>query len=166
LKNQLKSELKNSSYVYIFSDETPFYVGKGTGLRFLDHLKTNPRLTGETDVEIIMTVNESASFWMERMLISAFGRLDKGSGTLMNRTSGGNGAVGRIVAASTRAHISIKYKGGGNPMYGVNRSGELNPRFGQKQSDETKIAISNALKGRRFSAEHRHRLSEAAKRRS
>jgi hypothetical protein len=98
------------TYIY-FNPETdvPFYVGKGKDDRANTHIKglssgnkyamgriRNLRAKGiEPTVEIIHTTNETAAFWLERCFIAAYGRKDLGTGSLQNKSDGGEGATGR-----------------------------------------------------------------------
>ena len=113
---------------------TPFYVGKGKGMRYSVHLRRRGpnrilsntivglRAAGlEPLVEIIPASSECAAFEYEKSLILIFGRRDLGLGPLLNYTDGGDGESGRK----------------------------------HKHSDETKRRISEALKGRTFSPETR-----------
>lgn len=71
--------------------------------------------------------------------------------------------------AKMRVSAIGKYAGIQNPMYGVHRFNEQAPMFNKKHSDETKqkMSISGigkhyALKGRKYSDEHKKKISEAA----
>ena len=98
-------------YVYVLcrSDGTPFYVGKGVGLRIFQHeaeARNSDRLTHKLNVirstsrrgesirycvESSFTV-ESEALARERELIALFGRSDRRQGPLTNQTDGGEGA--------------------------------------------------------------------------
>jgi hypothetical protein len=103
-------------YVYIYRDprptknKQPVYVGKGTGDRdlshwskgshnkplqdFLSHLKANNL---EAIVErVFETENEEEAFAKEMQLIELYGRRDLRTGSLFNRTAGGEGPTGYI----------------------------------------------------------------------
>ena len=103
-------------YVYVYRDPRPskglqpVYVGKGTGDRdtshwlrsshnkplqdFLSHLRRNVL---EPVVErVFESPDEQAAFAKEVELILLFGRRDTSTGSLFNRTSGGEGASGFV----------------------------------------------------------------------
>lgn len=103
--------LARQHYVYVLSraDGTPFYVGKGVGLRCLNHeaeARNSDRLTHKLNVIRSMTRrgeairyciesdfdSESEALSRERELIALFGRHDLRRGPLTNQTDGGEGA--------------------------------------------------------------------------
>jgi hypothetical protein len=51
-------------------------------------------------------------------------------------------------------------KGDKNPMYGVHRYGIEAPNYGTIYSDEVKLKISESLKGRTLSTEHKRKIME------
>jgi len=48
-----------------------------------------------------------------------------------------------------------------NPMFGVHRFGKDAPRYGKKNSEETRKKLSKALKGKPKSEQHKRKISEA-----
>jgi hypothetical protein len=112
-------------YVYIlrYPDGRPFYVGKGSGGRVRKHLKQSDRPLVRQIIEELKLANsqpvvdvvfesqvEAEAFEQEIRLISQFGRRDRGTGILVNRTDGGDGIVGREVTAETRALLRDIFK--------------------------------------------------------
>jgi hypothetical protein len=103
-------------YVYVYRDprpsknNEPVYVGKGTGDRdlshwsrgshnkpfqdFISHLKQRGLVA--TAQRVFETENEGEAFAKEIELIRLYGRRDLKTGTLFNRTDGGEGASGAI----------------------------------------------------------------------
>jgi hypothetical protein len=79
------------NYTYIYRDEagTPYYVGKGINRRcFGRHSVPTPP---PDRIEIFEQPSAEAAYEHERSLVQLYGRLDLGTGTLMNETDGGAG---------------------------------------------------------------------------
>lgn len=99
------SEVLTDFYVYLHRDrvtKVPFYVGKGRGLRSSDpthrsaewreHVAT---LNGDYEVLIVHSgLIEKDAFLEEARLILQFGKRSEGTGTLVNRTDGGEDEMG------------------------------------------------------------------------
>jgi len=88
---------------------------------------------------------------IEKLLIEKYGRKDLGLGNLVNMTDGGEGALGLIRSEETRQKMSEANKG------------ESNPNFGKTPSEESRLKMSKAQKGRTFSEESRLKMSKAQK---
>ena len=84
-------------------------------------------------------------------MIALFGRKDKGTGILRNRTDGGEGASGTMVSTDTRRKLSEC------------RLGEKNPNFGKKMSKNQRERLSEVAKVRTYSEETRRKISEKLK---
>lgn len=99
-------------YVYIFSKQgIPFYVGKGSKTRFLDHLERSdfPSLN-HVSVSFIEFPSEESALMEEERLITAFGLRSTG-GLLVNKVGGHSGFLySRTPAlpASARLYSSLK----------------------------------------------------------
>jgi hypothetical protein len=101
----------NKFYVYQYLREkdspngkagTPYYIGKGCGKRaWGKHTVLIP--SDPTNIKIIAEhLSEADAFAMEIAFIAKYGRLDKGTGILRNRTDGGDGTSGVVVSQATR----------------------------------------------------------------
>lgn len=112
-------------YVYVYRDprpnknNQPVYVGKGTGDRdlshwsrgshnkpfqdFLSHIKRKGLIALCT--RVFESENEYEAFAKEIELITLYGRRDIGTGTLFNRTDGGEGASGAVRTDEQKANI-------------------------------------------------------------
>lgn len=85
-------------YFYIRKDGTPYYVGKGKGTRAWDSTAhtTKPWINQNNIVFVEWGLSDMWAQILERYFIRWFGRKDKGTGILRNRTDGGDGASGNI----------------------------------------------------------------------
>ena len=146
---------KPGKYVYnscMFAYE-PFYIGKGSGDRYLFHLKENKYNYNkyknnkiqkilsegynlEQYILIIPCNSEQESLNLEIKLIGDIGRHDLKEGPLTNLTDGGEGVSGIVVSKETRKKMSKAH------------TGEKNHFYGQTHSDETKNKISKVHKGK------------------
>lgn len=144
---------------------TPYYIGKGTGTR--SH--SNHRINGngvhtpkDNNYIVILESNLTSigALALERRMILWWGRIDKNTGILHNKTDGGDGGNGRIKSENELQKLSIRMIGNslGSNMSNVNKDkarlrakennpmnnieniekvrqsklGKLNPQFGKK----------------------------------
>lgn len=95
-------------------------------------------------------LTEEEAFRHEIYMIHVLGRKDLGTGTLRNRTYGGQGSSGRVLSQESRDKISIS-------------------KTGVKASQETRKKLSEALKGKnkgkRHSEESRRKMSLSQRKR-
>ncbi len=127
--NKNKSE-ERIFYVYIYIDprnNSPFYVGKGHGRRYFDHLKEkhscNPfkfnkinkikKETGEYPESILFKteLTEEEAFILEIELIARWGRKNNKTGCLTNLTGGGDGISGWHHNEEAKKKVSLHQKG-------------------------------------------------------
>lgn len=105
-------------------------------------------------VEIICDgLDERTAFELETWLISYHGRLDVGTGPLVNMTDGGEGESGRVFSLATRAKISAA---------NINRSRDLIARIAdatRNPSAETRARMGSKNLGRMLSEDHRAKIS-------
>ena len=119
-------------YVYIYrrpATNEPFYVGKGVGRRWRDHLRghgsnrwmqsvlKNMRIAGiEPMVELISCIDEQHAYLLEECLVDVIGRRSEGTGPLLNLAEGGRGgALGVRRSEETKSKIRDSRLGRGIP---------------------------------------------------
>lgn len=156
-------------YVYVKFREngTPFYVGKGsTKGRWLEHERDARRgVKGHRfaiirsmqarglevpTVKIHTNLTEAQANEYEIALIAAIGRLDLGTGPLVNLTNGGDGGGGRQHSPETIA----KWAAAGRNISPETRAKRSEALRGRQFSPETIAKWSATRRGRKQSPEH------------
>ena len=151
------------TYAYLREDGTPYYIGKGKGDRAY-RKDGKPCATPKDKSKIIQlktNLTEEEAFNHERYMIFILGRKDLGTGILLNKSDGGEGASGCIPSEETRKKRSVRMGGENNPSYG--KRGKDSPRYGKKHTQETKDKISKSLQGNVISEKTRIKISEKNK---
>jgi NUMOD3 motif len=146
-------------YAYLRENDTPYYIGKGTGNRAW--YKTKGEVGKPKDPNRIIIVEDNltltGSLAIERWLIRWYGRIDLGTGILRNQTNGGDGGKGALpgnkLSEETKKKISLSKKGKKkNPMNEESKkklSTSLKGKnLGKKRTEEQKIKMSERLKGK------------------
>lgn len=139
----------NQFYVYAFlrEDMTPYYIGKGSKNRLWEKRKGTQQPKDKWRVVVVQDgLTEADAFEFEKRLITLFGRKDLGTGILLNRTIGGEGAVGRKSSPETRAKISKASMGRIKTQAAIDKQRQSNAGF--KHSPETRLKIGQASASR------------------
>lgn len=148
-------------YVYLRSDGTPYYVGKGSGKRaWGKHASHCPR--PKDNNRIIITHSSLTELWafaIERRLIRWYGRENNKTGILANLTDGGEGGHGKVLSKDTKQKISKAHTG--RIHTSESRINMSNGQKGKKYSDEACKNMSLAAKGKPKSKEHIEKVSAA-----
>lgn len=109
-------------YVYVYLrqvDNTPYYVGKGTGDRLFQSHRSHGITTPKDKTKIIIleaNLTETGAFALERRMIRWYGRKDlpysdRPPGVLHNKTDGGEGFEGIVRSLEWKRSHSQRLKG-------------------------------------------------------
>lgn len=148
-------------YAYLRKDGTPYYIGKGSGIRFKEkHSVAIP--SDKSRIVFLEThLSELGAFALERRMIRWYGRKDMGTGILRNRTDGGEGGSGVVHSVETRKKLSDANTGVPKPPRTAEHIANLvESRKGYKHSAETKAKMSAAKKGMVATYVHKPRTEE------
>jgi hypothetical protein len=149
------------TYAYLREDGTPYYIGKGKGVRAYNKSKRDVRPPKDKSRIIFLKQNltEEEAFGHEIYMIGVFGRKDLGTGILHNRTNGGDGSSGVIVSGETKLKMSKARKG---KSFSEDHKRKISEAKKQ-QTEETRKKISQANSGKKRSEEQRKLMSERVK---
>jgi hypothetical protein len=112
----------------------------------------------------IRNTSEDYAHFIEMCLIDHYGRLNDGTGTLENKTDGGEGSSGRIVSEETKKKLQDLSKGKTHSEETKQKmKGRIPPNKGQPMSEEQKRKLSRSHKGKTLSEEHKQKLSDVNK---
>jgi hypothetical protein len=167
-----KNQEERLGYIYRhirLDTNMPFYIGIGTmdNGKYERAYDKNSRSKEwkevinncEYRVEIVLKdVPVEMLGYKEKYFIKLYGRVDLGTGTLVNKTNGGRGACGAIRSEETRKKMSESSKGKAKSEEHRRKNSEVNK--GKKLSVEHKKKISESSKGKAKSEEHKKKLSE------
>jgi hypothetical protein len=153
----------------------PFYVGKGHGKRVNSHRKEaenllkdsnsyNPNVIKNSIIHklwnqdfdfieevVIANISEEDSFYYEMEAITAYGRIDLGTGCLANLTNGGEGSSGYLHTEEALEKMSIAQK--------IRlKNPEDNPFYNKHHDEETKQVMSTLKLGIPLTEEHKQNL--------
>jgi hypothetical protein len=142
------SNLKYYVYAYVREDGTPYYIGKGSGIRAYQHTK-NDTIHPPKNKNCILLIEKkltlTGALALERRMIRWYGRIDNGTGILRNMTDGGDGAPG---LKQSDEHIKLRIK---NSLKTKKINGTLNSNTGESilRRIETRMKNGNAYNSAR-----------------
>lgn len=150
IKKDFSVPLKNH-YVYLHvkeDDGEVFYVGKGVRYRWCisssrkTHWKNVARKHGVICKIAANNLTADEALILEKKLIAAYGRLDQGTGCLVNLTDGGDGIVNYVWTDEHKRKISEAH-------------------IGKRHTEEFKQMLSALYSGRTLSEETKAKISKA-----
>lgn len=174
--------MSNRYYVYALLDPAnanlPFYVGKGSGYRRINHycpsyLKRRSykahiikayRARGFEDKHVVLVdgLSEAEAFDLEGAYILLFG-LRLCGGLLVNQSHGGEGCSGHSTPRTPEWRAKISAAHVGKVVSAETRERQRQAKLGKPLSAEHREKLSKANMGRPTSDTHRRNLSLALK---
>lgn len=145
-------------YAYLRNDGTPYYIGKGTGIRAWCKSRGEiGKPLNSSQISIVEhNLSDIGAFALERRLIQWYGRKDLGTGILRNMTEGGDGVTGYKYTkefsmsrgpAISKSKKGKKFTNTHRLALSLAHIGQKSGYKGTKESDVQKLTKSLRLKG-------------------
>lgn len=160
----------NDFYVYEYLRSQPsehgsvgssYYIGKGRGKRAFEAKHHHAFPKDKSFIRIVArNLSEPDAFQLEMLLIQLHGRIDNGTGSLRNRTDGGDGSSGAILSVGHReklllSHLGTKHSAATRVKMAAAKLGRKTGRpspfkgvSGTPRSKEIRNKIASSLRGR------------------
>lgn len=163
------------AYMYLRTDGTPFYIGKGSGKRAYRRDRNHYPPKTRSLILVMPRANEAEAFATEIELIRNWGRKNAGTGCLHNLTDGGeNPPSNKGIPKSDNFRRLLVERNKGNKWavgtqnrLGIPHTAASKAKLsvagkGRTHTPETRIKLRNIHLGKPKTAEHKEKLRQAS----